>query len=144
MGALQPAENIQDLSLSPSVADAYSEVRQYKDLLLLGDLSTLAEEGIAAEMIHAAPTLSSPAQAALMTSLLGLAMELTGSGPSGLALQVPGGQVMDKSEAEVGDYLALIGEIADTMAGANDRYQAAKSSGLQYMYADLNDIIDNY
>merc|ERR1712226_1776765 len=133
MGALQPAENIQDLSLSPSVADAYSEVRQYKDLLLLGDLSTLAEEGIAAEMIHAAPTLSSPAQAALMTSLLGLAMELTGSGPSGLALQ-----------AEVGDYLALIGDIADTMAEANEWDQAAESSGLQRMHADLIEVINNY
>merc|ERR1712226_1426663 len=143
MGALQPAENIQDLSLRPSVADAYSQVSQYRDLLLLGDLSTLAEEGIADEMIQAAPTLTRPAQVALMTSILGLAMKLTGRGPADIAQQVPGGQITKKSRGEVMGYLTLAASIVDNMAEANN-WNAEDGSVLQNMHVDLYDIINDY
>ena len=43
-----------------------------------------------------------------MTSLLGLAIKLTGTTPSGLPHHLPGGKLQGKAKGEVSSYLAII------------------------------------
>ena len=58
------------------------EVAMYLDLLLLGDLPTITQEKRPFEWIYSAPSLSIPAQVALMTSFLTLAIKMTGKRPA--------------------------------------------------------------
>ena len=77
-----------------------------------------------------------------MTSLLGLAIKLTGSRPSRLDTKLPGGKLPGKARGEVLAYLALIQNIADAMAEANGGYKN-KSAHLRRMHADLVKITAN-
>ena len=90
------------LDLSPRVDAAYKEVSNYQDLLLMGDLATITQEKRPYSWISGAPTLSSEAQTALTTSLLGLTLKLTGAKLANFKL--PCG----KMHTEVVTYLALI------------------------------------
>ena len=97
------------MNLSPSVAAAYKEVSNYQDLLLLGDLATITQEKRPYSWISTAPSLSSEAQTALTTSLMGLTLKLTGAKvPGNFNLKLPGGKMRSKSRTEVLAYLALI------------------------------------
>ena len=96
------------LNLSPEVAAIYKEVSNYQDLLLLGDLPTIAQEKRPYSWISGAPTLSPEAQTALTTSLLGLTLKLTGAKLANFKLKLPGGKMRAKSRAEVVAYLTLI------------------------------------
>ena len=91
------------------------------------------------------PHSSLSAQTALMTSLLGLAIKLTGKRPSRLdtKLKLPGGKMPGKARGEVLAYLALIQNIADAMAEANGGYKN-KSAHLRRMHADLVKITANF
>ena len=87
-----------------------------------------------------------PAQTALMTSLLGLAIKLTGRRPSRLdtKLKLPGGKMPGKARGEVIAYLALIQNIADAMAEANKGYKNTKSPHLGRMHTDLTKIVGDF
>merc|ERR1712240_234541 len=142
--AHQSSETLQDKSINPSVSEAQGEVSIYRDLLLLGDLPTITQERRPYEWIQAAPKLSTSAQVALMTSLLGMAIKLTGKVPSKLTYKLPGGKMKGKDKAEVMAYLALARNIADTMAEAKDWNTTKELSGLKKMHSDLVKIIDEY
>ena len=90
------------------------------------------------------PHSSLPAQTALMTSLLGLAIKLTGTRPSGLPDHLPGGKLQGKAKGEVSSYLAIIQDIADAMAEANNGYKTAESASLGRMHADINKILGDF
>ena len=81
-----------------------------------------------------------------MTSLLGLAIKLTGRRPSRLdtKLKLPGGKMPGKARGEVLAYLALIQNIAEAMAEANRGYKTPKSAHLRRMHADLTKIIGDF
>ena len=81
-----------------------------------------------------------------MTSLLGLAIKLTGRRPSRLhtKLKLPGGKMPGKARGEVLAYLALIQNITDAMAEANKGYKTPKYNHLRRMHADLNKIIGDF
>ena len=81
-----------------------------------------------------------------MTSLLGLAIKLTGKRPSRLAAKVkmPGGKMPSKARGDVLAYLALIQNIAEAMAEANKGYKTSKSAHLRRMHADLTKIIGDF
>ena len=97
------------MDLSPKVASVYKEVADYQDLLLLGDLPTITQEKRPYSWISNAPSLSSEAQTALTTSLMGLTLKLTGAKvPGNSKLKLPGGKMRSKSKTEVLAYLALI------------------------------------
>ena len=97
------------MDLSPKVASVYKEVADYQDLLLLGDLPTISQEKRPYSWISTAPSLSSEAQTALTTSLMGLTLKLTGAEvPGNFKLKVPGGKVRFLDRAVVLVYLALI------------------------------------
>ena len=97
------------MDLSPKMASVYKEVADYQDLLLLGDLPTITQEKRPYSWISNAPSLSSEAQTALTTSLMGLTLKLTGAKvPGNLKLRLPGGKMRSKSKTEVLAYLALI------------------------------------
>ena len=90
------------MDLSPKVASVYKEVADYQDLLLLRDVSTISGEKCPC-------SLSSEAQTALTTSLMGLTLKLTGAKvPGNFKLKLPGGKMRSKSRTEVLAYLALI------------------------------------
>ena len=92
------------------------------------------------------PHSSLPAQTALMTSLLGLAIKLTGKSPPRLAAKVkmPGGKMPSKARGDVLAYLALIQNIAEAMAEANKGYKTPKYNHLRRMHADLTKIIGDF
>ena len=97
------------MDLSPKVASVYKEVADYQDLLLLGDLPTISQEKRPYSWISTAPSLSSEAQTALTTSLMGLTLKLTGAKvPGNFKFKLPGGKMRSKSKTEVLAYLALI------------------------------------
>ena len=97
------------MDLSPKVASVYKEVADYQDLLLLGDLPTITQEKRPYSWISNAPSLSSEAQTALTTSLMGLTLKLTGAKvPGNFKPKLPGGKMRSKSRTEVLAYLALI------------------------------------
>ena len=97
------------MDLSPKVASVYKEVADYQDLLLLGDLPTITQEKRPYSWISNAPSLSSEAQTALTTSLMGLTLKLTGAKvPGNFKPKLPGGKMRSKSKTEVLAYLALI------------------------------------
>ena len=77
-------------------------------MLLLGDLPTISQEKRPYSWISTAPSLSSEAQTALTTSLLGLTLKLTGAKVANLKHKLPGGKIRAKSRTEVVAYLALI------------------------------------
>ena len=79
-----------------------------------------------------------------MTSLLGLAIKLTGTTPSGLHDQLPGGKLQGKAKGEVSSYLTIIQDIADAMAEANNGYKTAESANIRRMHADLNKILGDF
>ena len=79
-----------------------------------------------------------------MTSLLGLAIKLTGRRPSRLDTKLPGSKVPGKARGEVLTYLALIQNITDAMAEANKGYKTPKSAHLRRMHADLAKIIGDF
>ena len=90
------------MDLSPKVASVYKEEADYQDLLLLRDVSTIGGGKCPC-------SLSSEAQTALTTSLLGLTLKLTGAEvPGNFKLKVPGGKVRFLDRAVVLVYLALI------------------------------------
>merc|ERR1711990_1081403 len=132
------------LDLSPRVAAAYKEVSNYQDLLLLGDLATITQEKRPYSWISGAPTLSPEAQTALITSLLGLTLKLTGAKVANYKLKLPGGKMRAKSRPEVVAYLALIQNIMDAMAGSKNWKQAAKDSKLDKMHADITKIVTDF
>ena len=81
-----------------------------------------------------------------MTSLLGLAIKLTGRRPPRLDTKVklPGGKMPSRARGDVLAYLALIQNIAEAMAEANRGYKNPKSVHLRRMHADLNKIIGDF
>ena len=79
-----------------------------------------------------------------MTSLLGLAIKLTGRRPPRLDTKLPGGKMPGKARGEVLAYLALIQNIADAMAEANKGYKNPKSPHLGRMHADLTKIVGDF
>ena len=79
-----------------------------------------------------------------MTSLLGLAIKLTGSTPSGLPHRLPGGKLQGKAKREVSSYLAIIQDIANAMAEANQGYKTDESTSLGRMHADINKIVGDF
>merc|ERR1712037_370150 len=99
------------LDLNPRVAAAYTEVSNYQDLLLVGDLATITQEKRPYSWISGAPTLSPEAQTALTTSLLGLTLKLTGAKLANFKLKLPGGKMRAKSRPE---------NIVDAMAGSKN------------------------
>ena len=84
------------------------------------------------------------AQTALLTSLLGLAMKLTGRRPHRIAVKHPGDKLRGRDGPTVLAFLDIIEQVADTMAEANNGYKSAKSSPLRKMHADINKIVANY
>merc|ERR1711990_935651 len=132
------------LDLSPRVAAAYKEVSNYQDLLLLGDLATITQEKRPYSWISGAPTLSPEAQTALITSLLGLTLKLTGAKLANFKLKLPGGKMRAKSRTEVVAYLALIQNIVDAMAGSKNWKVAARDSKLDKMHADITKIVADF
>ena len=79
-----------------------------------------------------------------MTSLLGLAIKLTGNSPSRLAAKMPGGKMPSKARGDVLAYLALIQNIGEAMAEANKGYKTPKYNHLRRMHADLTKIIGDF
>jgi len=142
--AHQPSETLQDKSIKPSVSEAQGEVSMYRDLLLLGDLPSITQEMRPYEWIQAAPKLSTSAQVALMTSLLGMAIKLTGKVPSKLTYKLPGGKMKGNDKTDVVAYLALARNIADAMAEANNWNKTKELSGLEKMHSDLIKIVNEY
>jgi len=153
--ALQSEGTIKDQVMSPSVAEAYSQLSQFHDLLLLEDIQNFVCSVTQdrkpysymiydSYMIEAAHTLCSPAQVALMTSILGLAMKLTGSGLSRLQISMPGGKIRGKDRSEVVAYLSLMRNVADTIAESNIANPSGQSQAIQKMHADLVKIMNNY
>merc|ERR1719237_1514800 len=130
--ALHPPGDQEKLDLNPRVAAAYTDVSNYQDLLLVGDLATITQEKRPYSWISGAPTLSPEAQTALTTSLLGFNLKLTG------------GKMRAKSRPEVVAYLALIQNIVDAMAGSKNWKAAAKDSKLDKMHADITKIIADF
>merc|ERR1719230_1813222 len=126
-----PADQ-EKMDLSPKVASVYEEVADYQDLLLLGDLPTITQEKRPYSWISNAPSLSSEAQTALTTSLMGLSLKLTG------------GKMRSKSKTEVLAYLALIQNIVDAMAASKNWNKAAKDSKLDQMHADITKIVAEF
>ena len=90
------------------------------------------------------PHSSLPAQTALLTSLLGLAIKLTGTRSYGFPDQLPGANVQGEAKVEVSCYLTIIQDIADAMAEANNSYKTAESANLGRMHADLNKILGDF
>ena len=85
------------MDLSPKMASVYKEV------------ADINKEKCPCSWISTAPSLSSEAQTALTTSLMGLTLKLTGAKvPGNLKLRLPGGKMRSKSKTEVLAYLALI------------------------------------
>merc|ERR1712240_56695 len=142
--AHQPLETLQDKSIKPSVSEAQVEVSMYRDLLLLGNLPSITQQRRPYEWIQAASKLSTSAQVALMTSLLGMAIKLTGKVPSKLTYKLPGGKMKGKDKTEVVAYLALARNIADTMTEANDLNKTKELSVLKKMHSDLVKIVNEY
>jgi len=139
-----PADQ-EKMDLSPKVASVYKEVADYQDLLLLGDLPTITQEKRPYSWISTAPSLSSEAQTALTTSLMGLTLKLTGAKvPGNFKLKLPGGKMRSKSRTEVLAYLALIQNIVDAMAGSKNWKKAAKDSKLDKMHADITKIVAEF
>ena len=62
-----------------------------------------------------------------MTSLLGLAVKLTGTRPSG----------RPRAKGEDSFYLDIIQDIADTMAEANNGYRTAQTADLGRMHTEI-------
>jgi len=142
--AQQSVGTIKDQVMSPSVAEAYSQLSHFHDLLLLDDLGLVTQDMKPHSMIQAAHNLSSPAQVALMTSFLGLAMKLTGKGLSRLQVSLPGGKIRGKDRSEVLAYLSLMRNIADTIAESNLANPSGQSQALQKMHKDLVKIVNDY
>ena len=85
------------MDLSPKMASVYKEV------------ADINKEKCPCSWISTAPSLSSEAQTALTTSLMGLTLKLTGAKvPGNFKLKLPGGKMRSKSRTEVLAYLALI------------------------------------
>ena len=138
--ALQPRLDVEKLELNPSVAEACKEVAMYRDLLLLGDLPTITQERRPFEGIYCAPNLSIPAQVALLTSFLTLAIKLTGKIPSRFNLKMPGGNILGKKreEQEVISYLAIMQTIVDSMSEGKNWEKV----NIKMMGKELNNIVN--
>ena len=78
-----------------------------------------------------------------MSSLLGLAIKLTGSKVSP-STRIPGGKMRGKKREEVVAYLAIFQNITDAMAVGNNWGKTARFSLLNKMHADLTRIISQY
>ena len=116
------------MDLSSKVASVYKEVADYQDLLLLGDLPTISQEKRPYSWISTAPSLSSEAQTALTTSLMGLTLKLTGAKvPGNFKLKLPGGKMRSKSRTEVLAYLALI-QVGSTVKQAVSSFPTLRTS----------------
>ena len=85
------------MDLSPKMASVYKEV------------ADINKEKCPCSWISTAPSLSSEAQTALTTSLMGLTLKLTGAEvPGNFKLKVPGGKMRSLDRTEVLAYLAVI------------------------------------
>jgi len=142
--SFQAKEDIEKLGLSPAVAKACKEVAMFRDLLLLGDLPTISQEKRPFEWIYLAPSLTYPAQVALMTSFLTLSIKLTGNKPSKLYMKVPGGSIAGKNKEDVVSYLAILQTIAESMSRRNNWEKKEKFSNLHIMNRDLGKIIGDF
>jgi len=142
--SFQAKEDIEKLGLSPAVAKACKEVAMFRDLLLLGDLPTISQEKRPFEWIYLAPSLTYPAQVALMTSFLTLSIKLTGNKPSKLHMKVPGGRIAGKNKEDVVSYLAILQTIAESMSRRNNWEKKEKFSNLHIMNRDLGKIIGDF
>jgi len=142
--SFQANEDIEKLGLSPAVAKACKEVAMFRDLLLLGDLPTISQEKRLFEWIYLAPSLTYPAQVALMTAFLTLSIKLTGNKPSKLHMKVPGGRIAGKNKEDVVSYLAILQTIAESMSQRNNWEKKEKFSNLHNMNRDLNKIISDF
>ena len=147
------------VNLSPRVVAVYKEVSNY-----LGELATITKEKRVYSWISVASSLSPEAQTALTTSLLGLALKLTGAKLDIVQWTtcLPGGLPGVRSRTEVVTYLALIQvcrlvthgfpilslsptqKIVDAMAGSWNWMVAARNSQLDKMYADITKIVADF
>jgi len=142
--ALLDPQDIDKLDLSPRVSEACSQVARFRDLLLLGDLPTITQEMRPYEWVYKAPAFSMPAQVALMTSFVSLAIKLTGKRPNKFNMKVPGGKLSGRARGDVVSYLALMRTIADSMASRNNYEKLVKFSQLNTMRNDLAKIINDF
>ena len=110
---------------------------------MLGDLPTITQEKRPYEWIYSAPSLSTPAQEALMVSFVTISIKLTGNKPSRLNMKMPGGKISGKKREEVVSYLAIIQTIADSMNQRNKWEKEDKFASLKKMNSDLNKIIND-
>ena len=96
--------------------------------MLLGDLPTITQEKRPYSWISNAPSLSSEAQTALTTSLMGLTLKLTGAKvPGNFKPKLPGGKMRSKSKTEVLAYLALI-QVGSTVKQAVSSFPTLRTS----------------
>ena len=136
----------------------------YRDLLLLGDLASISQEEKTRQWIQQAGSLSvpgadgamslssphsghpMPAQTALLSSLIGLVMKMTGQKPNRSCSTVkhPGDKLRGRDGPTVLAFLAIIQQVADAMADANNGYKSVKSTPLRRMHADINKIVSKY
>ena len=135
--ALQPKVDEDSQDLSHNVRVAYKEVAMYKDLLLLGDLPTITQEKRPLEWITAATSLRMPAQVAIMTSCLTLAIKMTGKKPVAWTLKMPGGKLLGKKKDEVTSYMAIMQTIVDAMSKGNKWNELDKFAILRKMEKDF-------
>jgi hypothetical protein len=138
--ALEPKVDDDSQDMSPTVRAAYKEVAMYKDLLLLGDLPTITQEKRPMEWISAATSLSMPAQVAIMSAFLTLAIKMTGKRPAALGLKMPGGKLLGKKREEVISYMAIMQTIMDAMSKGNKWNKMDKFAILRKMEKDFNKV----
>ena len=107
------------LELGPRVVDFCKEVALYGDLLRLTHLSTFTQEK-RLEWIYSASNLSIPAQVALITYFLILAMKMTGKRLDRFNLEIPERFVWSGiTREDVTTYLVIMQTIADSMMKGN-------------------------
>ena len=131
--ALHPEVEVDSIG-NPAVKTVIEEVALFKDLLLLGDLSTITQEKKHFEWILNAPNLSKPAMVAIMTSFITLVMKMTGNKSARFNRRMPVG----KKREEVMSYMIIMQTIVNAMSRGNN-WKKIKKMGV-----DLNKIITEF
>jgi len=114
----------------------YTELAVYRELLLLHDLENISLDA-RNDFMDSAPSLSGPAQTALMISFVGLAMKVTGKKPASVPSMVPGGRVLGQSRAQRVVYLAMVLRIVDAMDKGHKWEEHEEMANLRKMQADI-------
>ena len=135
--ALHPEVEVDSIG-NPAVKTVIEEVALFKDLLLLGDLSTITQEKKHFEWILNAPNLSKPAMVAIMTSFITLVMKMTGNKSARFNQRMPAGNLVGKKREEVMSYMIIMQTIVNAMSRGNSWKKIEK------MEVDLNKIITEF